>query len=361
MPRKQNRNYTFTDSWYYNQEVRFLKSRLNRVRKIFRNTRTDINRLTLQEVSRDVNNRLAEIRQDTWYNWCTQLSRLTKIKDIWDWLKRATGRHKQKTATHPNPIQEANRLAETFSDRSSSEIIPLHIRLAQERLQQHRWDTINTALNTPDDTDTPYTLQELRATYKRGKDTAPGADKITYTMISHMGIKGEEITLGLINKTHIDRVRPDSWNKQDTQPIPKINDPGNFRPIALLSCLEKTAEKMTLGRLTYKVGPLHNQLYAYREGTGTTECITDVMNCINNNKAIVTFIDFEKAFELASATVILYSLVRKGVKGHLLAWTKNFTTNREARVKFQGHISDYKHLENRTPQGGILSPFLFNR
>ena len=361
MPNKQHKNFTFTDSWYYNQEVRHLKSRLNRVRKVFRKRRTEDNRLTLQEVSRDVNTRLAQIRQDTWYDWCTKLSRLTKLKDIWDWLKRATGKHKQnKSATHPNPIQEANRLAETFSNRSKSEIIPLPIRLVQQRLQQHRWDTINTALNTPDDTDTPYTLQELRATYKTSKDTAPGADKITYTMIRQMGTRGEEITLRLINKTHIERVRPESWNKQDTQPIPKINDPGNYRPIALLSCLEKTAEKMALKRLTYKVGPLHNQLYAYREGIGTTECITDVMNCINNNKAIVCFIDFEKAFELASATVILHSLARKGVKGHLLAWTKNYSTNREARVKFQGHLSDYKHLENGTPQGGILSPFLFN-
>ena len=48
------------------------------------------------------------------------------------------------------------------------------------------------------------------------------------------------------------------------------------------------------------------------------------------------------------------------MKGHLLAWNKNYVLNREARVKFQGTISTYHTFENGTPQGGILSPYLFN-
>ena len=76
--------------------------------------------------------------------------------------------------------------------------------------------------------------------------------------------------------------------------------------------------------------------------------------------ANIIFLDFEKAFELASPAAILHSLARKGVKGHLLAWNKNYIKNRKARVRFQGHTSEFKDLKNGTPQGGILSPFLFN-
>ena len=361
MPIKQPKQYTFNDSWYYCPQVRQLKSRLNRVRKIYRKRPTDNNRTLLQEVAKDINDRLALIRQEKWYDWCVQLSRLSSIRDLWSWLKRATGQSKRpKTATHPNPQQEAERIAESFSQRSSSTQLSLQTRQIQERLNQQRWDAIDLACDQIDDTDTEYTLCELKATYKNSKDTAPGADKITYTMIRQLGLPGEQLILKLINKTHVDRVRPRSWNQQDTQPIPKPNDPTSHRPISLLSCIEKTAEKMVLKRLIYKTGPLHPQLYAYREGVGTTECITDVLNCINNKQATVVFIDFEKAFELANPAAILYSLVQRGIKGHLLAWTKNYSTNREARVRFQGHISQYKILENGTPQGGILSPFLFN-
>ena len=260
MPVKQNKGntYTYKDSWYYTPEVRLLKTRLNRVRKNFRKRQTEINRLTLQNVVRDVTERLAQIRENKWYEWCEQLSRLTKIRDTWAWLKTATGRTKSnKTATHPNPQQEADRLATSFAQRSNSENLPLETRNTQQQLLQQRLNTINAACNSPDDTDALYTLEELRKTYKISKDTAPGADKITYTMIRNMGIEGEKMTLKLINRTHTERIRPENWNKQDTQPIPKHNEPNTYRPISLLSCIEKTAERMVLNRPNYKIGQLH--------------------------------------------------------------------------------------------------------
>ena len=179
-------------------------------------------------------------------------------------------------------------------------------------------------------------------------------------MISNLGPTGEVALLRLINRTQTERQRPRAWNLQDTQPIPKPKDPPNPRSNALTSCLGKTAEKMVLERLKHRVGPLHPHLYAYQEGVGTTECITDVLSYINNRPALVTFLDFEKAFELANPAAILISLVRKGIKGHILAWNKNYLMNRQARVKFQGTFLTYKNLENGTPQGGILSPYLFN-
>ena len=84
------------------------------------------------------------------------------------------------------------------------------------------------------------------------------------------------------------------------------------------------------------------------------------LSCINNRPALVAFLDFEKAFELANPAAILISLVRKGLKGHILVWNKNCLMNRQARVKFQGTFSTYKDLENGTPQGGIISLYLFN-
>ncbi|XP_064111580.1 uncharacterized protein LOC135219082 [Macrobrachium nipponense] len=54
------------------------------------------------------------------------------------------------------------------------------------------------------------------------------------------------------------------------------------------------------------------------------------------------------------------ALADKAVKGNLFAWAKGYTQNRQARVTFQGASSTLLSLENGTPQGGILSPFLFN-
>ena len=117
-------------------------------------------------------------------------------------------------------------------------------------------------------------------------------------MISCLGQAGETKVLELVNKTHLNRERPESWNKQDTQPIPKPKDPENPRPIALVSCIEKTAEKMVLKRLQNKTGPLHKHLYAYQEGVGTAECITDVLSFIDGKKAAIAFIILRKPLSL---------------------------------------------------------------
>ena len=143
-------------------------------------------------------------------------------------------------------------------------------------------------------------------------------------------------------------------------PIAKPRSPGSFRSISLLSCLGKTAEKMILNRLQWVINDLHPNVYAYRKNRGTQDCLTELISTIDNRRAIIIFMDLEKAFETASAPAILESLAIRGAKGKILQWSKDFLAERMAHVKFQGHLSTTKTFENGTPQGSILSPFLFN-
>ncbi|MPC42510.1 hypothetical protein E2C01_036132 [Portunus trituberculatus] len=72
-----------------------------------------------------------------------------------------------------------------------------------------------------------------------------------------------------------------------------------------------------------------------------------MLTTITGKKAVVIFLNMEKAFELANSRAILTALARKGVGDKLLRWT-------------QGHLTQYITLQNGTPQGSILSPHLFN-
>ena len=360
MPKSKPNRKNHKDSWYYNERVRELKHRLNVARRVHRKRPSANSLRILRDFARHVRVELKEIRTNKWLEWCAGLNQHTSLRELWHWLGRVAGKKAPKTATHPNPQAEAERLAHSFAERASSNQLPPNTRAALDQLSEARWETINQACLQPDDTDSPYTTAELHKVKHTGKDTSPGADRITYTMVNNMGPGGSTAFLHLLNTTHLEHTRPRSWNQQDTQPIPKPKDPGSHRPIALLSTIEKTAEKMVLNRLKHKVGPLHPQLYSYRERVGTQECITDVLSYIDNKQATVVFLDLEKAFELANPAAILSSLVNKGVKGHLLAWNKNYILNREARVRFQGITSSFKPFENGTPQGGILSPYLFN-
>ena len=214
----------------------------------------------------------------------------------------------------------------------------------QQHLNTQRWIKINRACQIPDDTDSPIEQHELDNIKHKGKDTAPGADKITYTILNNLGPQGDKYFIHLVTQNLKQHKRPDQWSNRDIQPIPKPNDPENPRPISLISCLAKNEEKIMLNRLKWKVGELHPNLFAYTKGRGATDCITAILSTINQKTALVICMDLEKAFELASAPAILENLVNKGVKGDLLAWTKQALSNQKARVKFQGITSEYKNL-----------------
>ncbi|XP_076059543.1 uncharacterized protein LOC143036180 [Oratosquilla oratoria] len=118
------------------------------------------------------------------------------------------------------------------------------------------------------------------------------------------------------------------------QELRASKEANSYKPISLLSCIEKTVEKMVLNRLKWKVGPLHPQLYAYRGMARTTECIMDFLGFINGKKAIIVFLDLEKAFELVNPSAMLTYLVEKGIAGNLLAWSVK--SRHECTVKTDG-------------------------
>ncbi len=121
---------------------------------------------------------------------------------------------------------------------------------------------------------------------------------------------------------------------------------------------------MILNRLQWKLGKRHPYLFGFQPHTGTTDAIATLLNKITErgpqNTCYVVFLDLEKAFELANADAILYELAGRQVSGRMMAWIEDFLTNKTARVKLQNVYSDYKPMENGTPQGSVLSPALFN-
>lgn len=119
-------------------------------------------------------------------------------------------------------------------------------------------------------------------------------------------------------------------------------------------------ERAILARLTHLIPRPHQHSFAFCKGMGTAENLSYIHSVIDGNDSIIVFLDLEKAFELANAEAILSLLAKRGVAGNILAWTKDYHHERQARIRYQGHFSEFLTFENGTPQGGILSPFLFN-
>ena len=120
----------------------------------------------------------------------------------------------------------------------------------------------------------------------------------------------------------------------------------------------KMLERILLNRLLSKIGHFDVGVDSFVKQRSTANCQANYT--ANDKERTAVFIDIEKAFDRAQPLVTLEELTKLGVIGKLLSWIKHYLIERKARVIFQGQASAYVTLENDKPQGGVISPTLFN-
>lgn len=141
----------------------------------------------------------------------------------------------------------------------------------------------------------------------------------------------------------------DSYHSTDTEP----KDPIALCLISLLKCLRKSTERLVLERLKWLTGPLHPSFYVYLPQTGATDCLTTFLNKMRQGHRMAVFINLEKAFELASCQPISQPLRAKALETNFYRGGGIFSTVEVRTSTVHQHI-------HGTPQGSILSSFLFN-
>ena len=109
---------------------------------------------------------------------------------------------------------------------------------------------------------------------------------------------------------------------------------------------------------------MNSNLYSYREGKSTEDALHKVVHkiekAISTQKvAVALFLDIEAAFSNATIESMREGLQAKGVNKILIDWIVSSLKNRTA-IAVKDSFSVKKKIEKGCPQGGILSPFLWN-
>ena len=174
----------------------------------------------------------------------------------------------------------------------------------------------------------------------------------------------------ICNKSFKTNIVPDLLKLSRINPLHKKDSKvkiSNYRPISILSNINKILEKLMFKRL-YHFLETHKCIYELQFGfrahhstnhaiLSITQKIQDAIN--DNNIAIGVFIDLQKAFDTVNHKILLKKLEHYGIRGSANKWFQSYLTNRKQFVNINGATSNHTIIKHGVPQGTVLGPLLF--
>ena len=141
----------------------------------------------------------------------------------------------------------------------------------------------------------------------------------------------------------------------------------NYRPISLLSNIEKILEKLMYKRL-YAFLDYNNIIYdlqfGFRQQYSTSHALINITENIrkaldDGNIECGVFVDLQKALDTVDHQILLAKLNHYGIRGVSNDWFKSYLSNRNQYVSINGYESGLAAINCGVPQGSVLGPLLF--
>ena len=219
----------------------------------------------------------------------------------------------------------------------------------------------------------PVTANELNSATNTLKDgSAPGEDGINIDILKTSLEALQPILLAIFNACLTHKHFPGNWKLAKLCIIRKPNKEGyedvkSYRPICILNSLGKILESVILQRISWLSQKFHwfsHRKHAFLPDRSTESAVHCLTTIVENNLARGTFtaslfLDIAGAFDSAWGPAIVAALIQKGCPKYLCYMVQSFLADR--RVSLQaGHYRRTKSAPLGCPQGGVLSPFLWN-
>ena len=347
-----------------------LRSKSRRAFKVWSDSTTEANRILFRESKSLYQRELRKAKSKSWAHFRAS----TSTSDTFKFLSTLSG--KSKTINLPTSILIDGRLssdpsiiakgcADHFFPTSLPSISPIHQGIEDEVASLLSSDSYDKA--------PPISEWEFDgAVAALNPHSAPGSDGLTADLVLLSIPHIKRYFILVLNACLLLCVFPDKWKVAKVNIIGKLNkliyqSLDSFRPISLVSNLSKILEKIILNRLSWYArsnGWFSPNQHGFTEGKSTESAIHSLVSYIESGFVMkrvtaCAFLDIKSAFDSAWHPAIILALKKRSCPLYLVKIISSFLTDRTALINPHGAPFS-KTISLGCPQGGVLSPFLWN-
>ena len=143
--------------------------------------------------------------------------------------------------------------------------------------------------------------------------------------------------------------------------------PENYRPISLLSILDKIYEKLLYSRFIKfieKYNLLILQQFGFLKFHSTTLALIDHIDKIKEyldkgEYVLAIYLDLKKAFDTVDPSILFHKLAHYGFRGHALKLIQSYFKDRRQYTIVNNIKSNILNINMGVPQGSVLGPLFF--
>ena len=205
-----------------------------------------------------------------------------------------------------------------------------------------------------------------------GDFKAPGPDGIQPLVLKKIGPEATKRLVAIYRASYLLGHVPKEWLQSNVVFMPKqgkddYSSPRAFRPISLSSFLLKGLERVVYWHLSETAlveRPLSIHQHAFRQERSCETALSFMTSQIESaftakGFALGVYLDIQGAFDNVSTESIVDGMRAKNFPTVTIKWYSYYLSHRTMVTEHQ-NISIEKRLTRGTPQGGVLSPLMWN-
>lgn len=343
------------------------ESLMRRWRRQRHNTRL---RRRISRLERELEAHTAVLTRQQWGQLCGSLNGQMGCKKTWHLLRHLLDPGSSKSAARKQLARIVHQYPGT-NEELLEELITRYINTSQKQNSTEQLPEYTGTANEQLDADISES-EVCIALHKLRTTSAPGPDGVTNKTLRNLDPKSVGAITEYMNECWRSGHLPSEWKHARVAFIPKPGkklDLENLRPISLTSCLGKLMEHVVLCRLQNFAEEhrlLPPTMLGFRAHLSTQDALIQLHHDLlrpesgTSTKALLG-LDLHKAFDNVKHSAILGSLSELRSGERIFNYVRAFLSNRTVELSVGDLRSKLITLGDRgTPQGAVLSPFLFN-